>query len=282
MRLDLDFIAKFYRLGDWVKVLGLVFIPCLLYKSSFFDFFKLISITALLLAYGFSINDFFDFKCKDEKNLISEVYIKERYKATFLLLVPIFFLVFSIFLLSTFLSRLFFLLDFFLFSFYSIPPIRLRDRKILDVIGNSLMFSLILVFSFFYFTYNIDILFSFFYFTYFIFFMVSELIHEISHYVKDKSSGRTSTVILLGKKRSLRLINIIFLFSTLVFLTFIVEFPNPFKIFPLISLFFIFLRIIKINSWSKSFSLLRTRIYGVSEGMIYIFVILILRHFSYL
>jgi 4-hydroxybenzoate polyprenyltransferase len=281
MKPDLKFFIKFYRASDWIKVLGLVLIPCLLCRSSFFDFLKLISITALLLAYGFSINDFFDFKCRGEKNLIGKVYRKEKYKVISLLLFPPLLLMLFIFSLSTFLSRVFFILDFFLFSFYSIPPIRLRDRKILDVISNSLMFSIIIIFSFFYFISTTDIFFYFFYFIYFIYFLISELIHEISHFVKDKSSGRISTVIWLGKKYSLWLINLILLFESLFSFVFIFQFSHPFKIFPLVSLFFIVMRIKRINSWSESFSRLRKRIYGMAEGLVYIGLILFLNYFNY-
>ncbi len=267
------FLLKFYRIQDWIKVLGLVLIPCILFNASPADIFKLLFISSLLLAYGFSVNDFFDFKCRGEENLVGRTYKKEKYITILLLLVPpLTSLYLSIVIFSTPFSHIFFVLDFLLFSFYSIPPFRLRDKKICDIICNSTMFPLIFVYSYFYFSSSLSSLFFFFFIIFTLYFTISEIIHQLSHFSKDETSGRISTAIWLGKRTSLKIINLIALANILFSLVFILFLP----LFSIISLFFSILRVYRINSWKSTFSQLRNKIYGMEEGLIYVLFLLLL------
>jgi 4-hydroxybenzoate polyprenyltransferase len=278
MKVSLELFLKFYRVSDWIKVLGLVLIPCILFKASITDTLKLIFITSLLLAYSFSINDFFDFKCRGEKNLVGETYKMEKNISILLLLIPSFMLIcFLAVIFPTFLSRIFFILDFLIFSLYSIPPFRLRDRKIIDVLSNSLMFPLILLYSYFYFTVSFSLFLLLLFLSFFFYFLVSEIIHEIAHSKKDRLTGRITTAAWLGRKRSIKLIKLILFLSLPVFILFIVFLPHSFNIFPIVSSIFSLLRIDRINSWRKSFSKLRNKIYGTEEGVIYIGLLLIFK-----
>jgi 4-hydroxybenzoate polyprenyltransferase len=280
MKVGLDFLLKFYRVPDWIKVLGLVLIPCLFFKALITDTLKLIFITSLLLAYAFSINDFFDFKCRGEKNLVGEIYKERKNISVLLLLIPSFMLIcFSAVTFPTFLFRIFFILDFLIFSFYSIPPFRLRDRKIIDVLSNSLMFPLILLYSYFYFTVSLSLFILLLFLSLFFYFLVSEIIHEIAHSKKDRLTGRITTAAWLGRKHSIKLIKLILFLSLPIFIFFIISLPHFFNIFPIVSSLFSLLRIDRINSWKGGFSKLRNKIYGTEEGVIYVGLLLIFKLF---
>jgi 4-hydroxybenzoate polyprenyltransferase len=280
MKASLEFFLKFYRVSDWIKVLGLVLIPCILFKASITDTLKLIFITSLLLAYGFSINDFFDFKLRGEKNLVAEMYKKKKHTTLLMLILPpLLSLYFSFFIFSMSFSLLLFLLAFIICYVYSAPQVRLRDRKILDILSNS-MFILIFCYSYFYFTQSISLIFLFFLILYINYFLVSEIIHELSHWKRDKSSGRVSTVIWLGEEASLAFAKLIIISGIIVSLIFYFFFSSYFKILPIVSILFSFFRLMRIKSWKYPFYKLRTKIFGSEEGILYIILLFLFNYFS--
>ncbi len=243
---------KFYRILDWFKVLGLVLISCMLFEASFHDFIKLLIISSLVIAYGFSVNDLFDFKYRKEKNLVGLLYSKKKHIVIILVSMP---LILSLLLAHIFLplrSRLFLFLSLLILSLYSIPPVRLRDRKIFDVLCNS-AFCLAFVYSYFYFTSHVDLHFFFFLSVFLFFFFISEITHELSHKRKDIASGKISTAVWLGREKSIRIVKLVIFINIFLSSTFLLFIQSSLIALPLISILFSILRLERINCWKKHF-----------------------------
>ncbi len=133
-----------YRLAPWgnklrsFRMLGYTILGYLM-SGSFNLFAILINTLAVfgVLLFGFLINDYYDYKIQKEINFIGfkikDGSLKKR-EFFLYLLIPLF-LVFPIFFISRFISvsKIFLISIFaglFLIVFYSIPPLRLKERKI--------------------------------------------------------------------------------------------------------------------------------------------------------
>ncbi|MEM5832120.1 MAG: UbiA family prenyltransferase [Candidatus Aenigmatarchaeota archaeon] len=271
-------LIEFYRIKDWFKILGYPLIGLLLANSDIEIFIVNIIISALGLAYCFSINDYWDHLKEGEKNYVGKIIETQgKKKVLFACFFP-FFLCLPLLLLIKSYPLIIFLCFMLLASIYSMPPIRLRNKPILDLIMNSLMFPCLFAFSFFD-SFNSLTTFIFFFINFIYYFFVSELIHQMAHYKKDKSCGRTTTLILLGKKKTLYFLKIVPIFPLLFSSYFLFSLDIEIITFAMISIVTNLMRIKKFKKLTlkTDFCELRTKIYGLEEGISYFLAIFIFK-----
>jgi 4-hydroxybenzoate polyprenyltransferase len=259
-------ICELYRVKDWIKNLGIILIS-FMYTGLYENIFKLLLIIfqfSLLFSYGFSINNFFDYKICGERNFFSRC----KKKSVMSCILPLLILIPTLY----FYSSLFFLIFFLLYSFYSIPPFRLKNYFIFSIFINSLCIVIIPFFSLFQ-MFSVKpnlqaIVLSIIYFFYLNF---HETIHQIAHSKTDRKCGIKSLPNVLGLKKSLKCAKI-FLIVPIVFslLALIINFQDGLIFFG--TIFFSFLRIFKLSKVSvhTNFEKIREKFYGVHEGIYYL------------
>jgi 4-hydroxybenzoate polyprenyltransferase len=277
-------ILYFYRIKDWIKSLGFSLIGLTTTKLIFMNpFLLLLGIiqSYLLFSFLFSFNDFGDYIVKKEKNFIGRLIKKSVLpKNTVLLLCFLPLVLSTVVLILNFSSYyfIFYLLFVILSIAYSMPKIRLRDVLIVDIICNVLFFSLIFLQSYFFVNTIINTKLFFFLFWIASYIFSHELIHQISHFEKDKKSGRISTAIWLGKNNTIHLLKFSFLlpiiFGVLIYFLF-----SNLKIFAVFMIFFSSVRFLNVNKFNgkKDFKKLRNKLNGTLEGGIYL-VLNLLEH----
>ncbi len=273
-------LINFYAVKDWVNVLGLVVIAFFASSSMIFNLslVLLLIVCSLLLAFARSINNYFDAILEKEKNYI-QTSIKKfgKNKALFLVGMPalISILLISIFVEST-LAVAFSLIFIFLAYSYSSPPFRFRNRTFLDAPINILGAVSIFTFAFLV-DGQLNLIFYFFLIYVAWYYFLSEFLHQLSDYNFDKKSNRITTCVKLGTKKFFKILRFSFVIPFLVSLIFIfIFYGNIFVILPIIFLVFNLLRFRKIFSrdLNQNFENVRTSIYGVHEGLLYILVLL--------
>ena len=132
-----DFLY-FYRILNWenkisgVRPIGYTFFGYLM--AGKFEFLPIIFNTSAIfgaLTFCYSLNDYFDWKIQKERNFlaakIQEGKISEK-QALIYCFFPLIFLL-PIFLINPGISLLIYLIGFSLILFYSLPPIRFKQRK---------------------------------------------------------------------------------------------------------------------------------------------------------
>lgn len=248
---NLKTIFKLLRVKDWrayfsLLVFGFIMAEGFLFPLS--DIILFFSIGLLFLAFGFSINDFFDVKEDKEKNN-NEINFPVQNKKNFLL---------SIFLglLGLSLSALFGL-KVFLFTltteligfFYSAPPLRMKSRPFLDLISHGLFAgALIFIFPLLIFTPQLTLLHYLIAFSIFYLSVMLEMRNHLEDYQSDYRAGLRTTVCFLGYKNSENLLKYLIFFYPLAL------FPPFFLIsqefsfwFLILTIFFLPLFLLKRN-----------------------------------
>jgi 4-hydroxybenzoate polyprenyltransferase len=273
-------ILKFYRTRDWIKNLGITFIGILASENVNINLHKgiiALLLSSFLLAYAFSLNDYFDWKIGKEKNYMSRLKIKKK-KKIILILFPLFLSIF--FLLTFFIDKLMILLAFFLFFFlytlYSSPP-RLKKTWKYSLFANAFCLGIALFWIGYFSQVNhlnkAFFIFSFFHFSYI---LTCEIIHQISHMRKDKIGRIESFPIAFGIKNGVQLAQSV-QYAVIGFsLTWMLLQQKIFLI-SLSMMFFSMFRILKIkkiNNISVA-SRLREKMYGMHEGLFYSFLLFI-------
>jgi len=266
-------ILRFYRMKDWIKSLGFSILGLSIFIIDPFLLFLGLIQACFLFSFLFSLNDFFDYLIYKEKNFIGNLINKSVLSKKLILL-----LCFLPLILSTISLIINFSISYFVFYIlfiilsveYSLPKVRLRDIPIIDVICNVLFFSLIFLQSYFFVSTKIITKLYFFLFWIIFYIFSHEIIHQISHFEKDKKSGRISTVILLGKERSIYILKFSFLlpvvFGILVYTLFV-----DLKLFASIMVLSNLLRFFYIRNFNKKldFEKSRNNLGGVFEGFAY-------------
>lgn len=197
-------LFKSYRTKDWEHFLGLTLLGYSLNKFSppfYKPLIKLI-ISALLLSFAFSWNEFFDKKLSKRKIIFP-----------LLPLFPIPFLIDFINSQTKILTFLFFLIT----SLYSFSPIRLKAYPFIGTFCNALGFSLLFLIGVN--DYQNKFVWPI-YFGLFSLLSVAQLIHELSHLLEDKSERILTTALFLGKKKTTFLIFGFLILAILSFLKF--------------------------------------------------------------
>jgi 4-hydroxybenzoate polyprenyltransferase len=234
-------IAKYYRVNDWIHYLGYVLLSSILVSN-----IKLINFitSAIILAYAYSINDYYDKKMKNKYFLAPLIL--------YWLIVP--FISYFSFIIS-----LSFLI---LFTLYSWPKVWLEGRPIISTIANSIGFTLIFLLPF----QDIEKIINNFSIILIIFFLNSaaQLLHEIVDFKEDKKINKITTTVYFGVEKSLIFFKICLLF--VIILTFFIL-----RKFLLISLSSIVFSLYFIGKKNVNVEIRKNfKIIGIIVGVVYI------------
>jgi len=266
-------LLNFYRVGDWIKVLGLVLIGYFA-ATSYFEFSLIIHLIAasLSMAFARALNNYYDTKIQKEKNYVD--YVSKEIgsaKTLFLCFLPLILLIFFIkFYLSSFLSLSVLLLAIALAYVYSAPPFRFRNKTFIElpinVIGG------ICAFAFVFLYYSLpNLLFYFFIFSIGWYYFIAECLHQLGDFKKDKKVRRITTAIKLGKVKFLNMLKATSFFAFIISSIFLYKFiDTKFLVLPIIFIIINFMRMLKILKLKSDFDKIRTKIYGVEEGLLYL------------
>ena len=204
MFLNFKSFLKYYRMKDWRAYFGLAvlgFVVARGFLAPSLDVLLFSIIVVLLLAFGFSVNNFFDIKEDREKGEIRNLLVQNKKNFVFSV---------SPGILALFLSS-YFGIEVFLFVlvagligfFYSAPPLRMKSRPFLDLISHGLFAgALIFIFPLLIFSPGLT---NFHYLIAFSIFYLSVMLETRNHledYQSDFRAGLQTTVCLLGYKKS--------------------------------------------------------------------------------
>jgi 4-hydroxybenzoate polyprenyltransferase len=179
-------------------------------KHSLFTYRSLLVlvVSSLYLAHGYSLNESFDTIIK--YNNSKEAFLKSK-KKSFKNALIFSYLTFVANLLIALLSSiniiLFIIIGAVLAYLYSVPPMRLKEKPFIELICNSLGFSILFLIGYCSIKEpNINALIM----TglYFILFIPLQLIHHIDHFDKDRMEKVNTTVVKYGITISIKFINI--------------------------------------------------------------------------
>jgi 4-hydroxybenzoate polyprenyltransferase len=245
---NLKKIFSFYRIKDWRAYFLWGIFGFLLAKGflhSFFEIFLYFLSGSLFLAFGFSVNDFFDKKENFNKGI---GVLNNNKRNLFFSILPGIFGILICFLRDENLF-LFSLLALFLGFFYSAPPLRFKSRPFLDLISHGLFAgSLIIIYPFFFFNekftfFHFLIALSFFYLS-----VMFEMRNHLEDYDSDFKAGVRTTACYLGYENSKKFLNTLsFLYPFFLFLPFIFLSKSFILFFIIWSLIFILLFFVKRN-----------------------------------
>lgn len=237
-------ILKYYRAKDWIHYLGYILLGCLAsHNLNLLNFL----VGALMLAYTYSFNDYFDKKLKNKLFILP-------------LLLSLTFLPFL-----TKLQILFYFIFILIFSFYSWPITYLEGRPIISTLSNSIGFLLLFFLPFT----SIEKILRFLTFSLLLFLLntAAQLIHEIVDYKFDKKIGKITTAVKLEIPSTILLLRVCLLLILIcsLMLFSICKFVSLSTIF--FSSYFTFLSFReKINEdFRKKF-----KYFGIFAGIIYL------------
>jgi len=256
-------LVKFYRMKDWRAYFSLGFLGFIVaqgYAAQPLDIIIFVSVVILLLAFGFSVNNFFDIKEDnlkiDERSLVSRSRLARTKEIKKLLIQnkKTFFLstlpgVLAIFL-STYFGKgifLFILISALIGFFYSAPPLRLKSRPFLDLIshgffaGALIFFFPLLVFKQEMTIFHYSVAFSIFYLS-----VMLEMRNHWEDYGSDFQAGLRTTACFLGYKKSENLLRYLAIFYPLALFPAFFLLPDRFSFsFLFLTCFFLLLFFIK-------------------------------------
>jgi 4-hydroxybenzoate polyprenyltransferase len=265
-------LLYFYRVKDWIKNLGFSILG--LYISTFNPILLILNLiqTSFLFSFLFSINDFFDHVIHKEKNFIGNLLKQSILSKKLILLfcfLPLFLSIIVLILNFSIQYFIFYSIFVILSIAYSFPKIRLRDKPIIDIICNISFFLLIFLQSYF-FVKTIPIIKMYFFLFWIIFYIFSqEITHQLSHFKKDEKTGRISTVILIGKNKSIYILKFSFILPIIFGIVTFYLFPIL-KVFAIIMIFSNLIRFFYLKFDEKlKFEKLRNRLGGILEGGFY-------------
>jgi 4-hydroxybenzoate polyprenyltransferase len=229
---------------DWRAYFGLGVLGFVLaqgFLSPPLDILLFLIIGLLLLAFGFSVNNFFDIEEDKEKGEVKNFLVQNK-KNFFLSVSPGILAL----LLSAYFGKwvfLFVLIAGLIGFFYSAPPLRMKSRPFLDLISHGLFAgALIFLFPFLLFkpeltTFHYLVAFSVFYLS-----VMLETRNHLEDYQSDSRVGLRTTVCFLGYKNSERFLRYLaFLFPLALLPVFFTLSPNFYILFLILSSLFLFL-----------------------------------------
>ncbi len=227
------------RVKDWYPcffIAVLAFIISKGYTSSFTKILLFYLMILFSLGFSFSINNCFDVKedklKKSKKNPVATGDLKFKNSVLFSALFAILGVISSIFFgLKIFLFYIGLLL---LSLFYSLPPLRFKSRFLLDIISHGLFGgALLFLFSLIIFGAKMVLFYYIVAFSTFCISVTWELRNHLKDYESDNKAGLKTTVCILSKKKSEKLLELmtilysaslftIFLFQRLFLLVFLI------------------------------------------------------------
>jgi 4-hydroxybenzoate polyprenyltransferase len=268
MPISFKSLLKYYRAKDWRAYFALGLFGFFISRGFLFsplDILLFFTIGILLLAFGFSINNFFDIK--EDREKFAELHSSHTLRFTWAeevknLLIQNkrnFFFSFSPGILALFLSAyfgkevfLFILIAGLIGFFYSAPPLRMKSRPFLDLVSHGLFAgALIFLFPVLVFAPQLT---SFHYLIALSVFYLSATIEMRNHledYQSDLRASLKTTVCFLGFKNSEILLKYLCLFYSLILLPifFIIfqEYDFLALLFLILTAVFLFLFLFKRN-----------------------------------
>ena len=269
-------ILSFYRVRDWIKNLGFLFISLTIgvSPSEILLLFCLGIVQGIFLfSFLFSFNDFGDHIVNNEKNFIGYLMdnaILSKNIILFLYSLPLILSTIPL-IFNTSMNYLIFYGLFIIISIaYSAPRIRLRDLPIIDIICNVLIFTSAFFLSYFFVNPNLVLKTYFFLLWVSLYVFSHEILHQISDFEKDRKSGRNSTIIRLGKKKSISFFKFTISISLMSGLVIFFAYPTLRILSGIMILFssirfFYFLRFDEKSDFRRS----RNRLDGIIEGSLY-------------
>ncbi len=274
MKISFKSIFRYYRVKDWRAYLALGafgFFVARGFLFPLFDIIRFLIILILLLAFGFSVNNFFDTKEDQEKG--KTILIKNKKNFLFSVWPGILALLISTsFGLKVF---LFVLIASLIGFFYSAPPLRMKSRPFLDLISHGLFagalifFFPILAFRSQTTLFHYLVAFSIFYLS-----VTLEMRNHLEDYQSDLRAGLKTTVCFLGYKNSEVLLKYLSLFYPLILLP---VFFTPldgnqgfiiFQEYTLLALLFLILTIVFLFFFlsKKNYRLIDAQAYRIMDG----------------
>lgn len=244
-------LLKIYRVKDWAHLLGLPLLGYFLPRTTLSPhLLATLTASSLLLAYAFSLNDFFD-KRINKKEII-------------LPLIPIFLLVpfwFYFKLVGKILILIFFLIS----TTYSLPKMRFKSVPFICSLWNAFGFSVLFLLGINQISEESLTLFLILFFL----LLIAQLIHEIAHQEEDKHTNTRTTALFLGERKTKQICCIGLIITSLI------SFFFNAAIAILISIYSVYFLIL---TWKKEGKKLREeyRKFGIIVGII-ILVYLIIR-----
>ncbi len=223
--LSINKIIEFYRIKDWLHMLGLILLGFAYSLPAEVNFRALLAALlagGLYLAHGYSLNDIFDKETK--------VDIGHRQALRLSLLSVVLCL-----LVASFISLKALYIAIFghlCGMFYSASPFRFKNRLFWDLIFNALSLASLFLLGTMAAKGDISRQGLMMFFLFFVYFMPIQLIHQIQDYLRDKESGQKNTVQILGIKKATHLIFMFLAFY--IILSFVLWELQAFRIYPLL------------------------------------------------
>jgi len=242
MKINLKSFLKYYRMKDWRAYFGLGVFGFVVARGFLFPFLDIalfLIIGGLLLAFGFSVNNFFDVKEDREKGEIKNFLIQNKKNFLFSLLPGIIALFLSIYFgVKVF---LFVLIAGLIGFFYSAPPLRMKSRPFLDLVSHG-FFAGALIFFFPLLIFSPELTF-FHYLIAFSIFYLSAMLETRNHledHQSDLRAGLRTTVCFLGFKNSENLLKYLaFFYPPVLFPTFFLISGKFLFLFLILTCFFL-------------------------------------------
>jgi len=250
MSLNFKSFLNYYRMKDWRAWFGLGVLGFVVAKGFLappLDILLFWVIVVLLLAFGFSVNNFFDIKEDKEKGEVKDLLVQNKKNFLFSVSPGIL----ALFLSSYFGAEifLFVLIAGLIGFFYSAPPLRMKSRPFLDLISHGLFAGvLIFLFPFLVFgsrltTFHYLVTFSIFYLS-----VMLETRNHLEDYRSDFQAGLQTTVCFLGYKKSENLLKYLaFFYPLALFPAFFMLSQNFLFLFLILSCLFLFLFLFRRN-----------------------------------
>jgi 4-hydroxybenzoate polyprenyltransferase len=250
MSINFKSFLRYYRMKDWRAYFGLGvlgFVVARGFLAPPLDILIFSITVVLLLAFGFSVNNFFDIKEDKEKGEIKNVLVQNKKNFLFSVSPGILAL-----LLSGYFGTgifLFVLVAGLIGFFYSAPPLRMKARPFLDLISHGLFAgALIFLFPFLVFssrltTFHYLVTFSVFYLS-----VMLETRNHLEDYQSDFQAGLQTTVCFLGYKKAENLLKYLaFFYPLALFPVFLILSQNFLFLFLILTCFFLFLFLLRRN-----------------------------------
>jgi len=218
VKINLKSFLKFYRIKDWRAYFSLGIFGFIIAKGFLFpllDIILFLIISILLLAFGFSVNNFFDIKEDKEKG--EKVDLLAQNKKNFLLSISPGILALSLSIFFGVKVFLFVLVAGLIGFFYSAPPLRMKSKPFLDLISHG-FFAGALIFIFPFLIFSSELTFSHYLIALSIFYLSAmlELRNHWEDYQSDFRAGLQTTACFLGYKNSENLLKYLSFFYPLI------------------------------------------------------------------
>jgi hypothetical protein len=266
-------ILKLYRPDIWVRNLGVPLIGMLnlgFFPNPFYAITILFQL-AFLQAYSFAINDYFDAKIRKEENYIAHMLkIYPSFKVMFLCILPLIFLIFTLFVFHGNLILL--VLYIFLYDIlYELPPFRLKKNFFFSILVSPI--SLVLLpFLYAYLSFANAFSMKAISFLIILFFYMAfhEIIHQMAHSRKEKVLPKK-----IGIKGGIKIAQLSLLIPILSSIISIGLNPLVNYIFVITIVFSVFriYKLLKIELKSNAFEKIKNswhKFYSVHEGILYV------------